>query len=203
MHPDEWHALLADKHHPLNNRAIQGQYPPGSTFKIIVATAALEEGVINPFTRIHCPGGLQFGNHYFRCWKKGGHGSVNLHEALVQSCDVFFYQVAQRLGIDTIAQYARTFGLGMPTGIDLEHEKAGTIPDTRVEAQALQAAVVRRRDAVGRHRPGLRDGDTAADGERDRHGRHRQALPAALRPPGRDTDGEVVHAETPEETRRR
>src|SRR5207248_2274513 len=127
---DEWRALLTDKHRPLNNRPIQGQYPPGSTFKFIVATAALEEGVINPFTRIHCPGGLQFGNHYFRCWRKGGHGSVNLHEALVQSCDVFFYQVAQRLGIDTLAQYAHAFGLGMPTGIDLEHEKAGTIPDT-------------------------------------------------------------------------
>jgi penicillin-binding protein 2 len=127
---DEWRELLTDKHRPLNNRAIQGQYPPGSTFKIIVATAALEEGVINPFTRIHCPGGIQFGNHYFRCWKKGGHGTVNLHEALVQSCDVFFYQVAQRLGIDVIAQYARAFGLGLPTGIDLEHEKAGTIPDS-------------------------------------------------------------------------
>ena len=130
VHRDEWRALLADKHKPLNNRAIQGQYPPGSTFKIIVATAALEEGVINPFTHIYCPGGMQFGNHYFRCWKKGGHGSVNLHEALVQSCDTFFYQVAQRLGIDVIAQYARAFGLGLPTGIDLEHEKAGTIPDS-------------------------------------------------------------------------
>jgi penicillin-binding protein 2 len=130
IHRDEWRALLTDKHRLLNNRAIQGQYPPGSTFKIIVATAALEEGVINPFTRLHCGGGLQFGNHYFRCWKKGGHGSLNVHEALVQSCDVFFYQVAQRLGIDTIARYARAYGLGMPTEIDLEHEKPGTIPDT-------------------------------------------------------------------------
>jgi penicillin-binding protein 2 len=127
---EEWRELMTDKHHPLTNRAIQGQYPPGSTFKIIVAAAALEEGVINPFTHINCPGGLQFGNHYFRCWKKGGHGAVNLHEALVQSCDVFFYQVAQRLGIDVIAQYARAFGLGLPTGIDLEHEKTGTIPDS-------------------------------------------------------------------------
>jgi len=126
----EWQGLMTDKHRPLNNRAVQGQYPPGSTFKIVVATAALEEGIINPFTRIHCGGGVQFGNHYFRCWKKGGHGSVNLHEALVQSCDTFFYQVAQRLGIDVIAQYAHTFGLGMPTGIDLEHERPGTIPDT-------------------------------------------------------------------------
>ena len=129
VRPDEWRALLTDKHRPLNNRAIQGQYPPGSTFKIVVATAALEEGIINPFTRINCPGGVQFGNHYFRCWKKGGHGGMNLHEAIVQSCDVFFYQVAQRLGIDAIARYARAFGLGMPTGIGLEHEQAGTIPD--------------------------------------------------------------------------
>lgn len=129
VHRDEWRAFLSDKRHPLNNRAIQGQYPPGSTFKIVVATAALEEGIINPFTHLHCSGGLQFGNHYFRCWKKGGHGSMNLHEAIVQSCDVFFYQVAQRLGIDAIAKYARAFGLGLPTGIALEHEKAGTIPD--------------------------------------------------------------------------
>ncbi len=127
---NEWKALLADHHKPLNNRAIQGQYPPGSTFKFIVATAALEEGIINPFTHINCSGGLNFGNHYFRCWKKGGHGSMNVHEALVQSCDTFFYQLATRIGIDTIAKYARKFGLGDPTGIDLEHEKGGLIPDT-------------------------------------------------------------------------
>jgi penicillin-binding protein 2 len=138
VHRDEWRNLLTDKHRPLNNRALQGQYPPGSTFKIVVATAALEEGVINPFTRLHCPGGLQFGNHYFRCWKKGGHGTLDVHQALVQSCDVFFYQVAQRLGIDTIARYARAYGLGLTTGIDLEHEKAGTIPDTAWKRRRFQ-----------------------------------------------------------------
>jgi len=127
--PQQWHELMNDPHHPLTNRAIQGQYPPGSTFKIVMATAALEEGLITPFTRIHCPGGVQFGGHYFRCWKKGGHGSMNVHEALVQSCDVFFYQLAQRMAIDTIARYARAFGLGLPTGIGLEHEKSGLIPD--------------------------------------------------------------------------
>ncbi|GIW44179.1 MAG: penicillin-binding protein 2 [Candidatus Binatia bacterium] len=125
----EWRALITDRSRPLMNRAIQGQYPPGSTFKFIVAAAALEEGVINPFTRVFCPGGMAFGNHYFRCWRKGGHGSVNVHEALVQSCDTFFYQVAQRLGVDVIAAYARKFGLGAPTGVALEHEKGGTIPD--------------------------------------------------------------------------
>jgi penicillin-binding protein 2 len=138
VRPDEWRSLLTDKHRPLTNRAVQGQYPPGSTFKIVVATAALEEGIINPFTRIHCPGGLQFGNHYFRCWKKGGHGTVNLHEALVQSCDVFFYQVAQRLGIDAIARQARVFGLGLPTGIPIEHERAGTIPDVAWKRQRFK-----------------------------------------------------------------
>jgi len=126
----EWRELLQHPRRPLTARAVQGQYPPGSTFKIIVATAALEEGIINPFTRIHCGGKLHFGNHDFRCWKRGGHGSMNVHDALVQSCDVFFYQVGQRLGIDTIAQYARAFGLGLPTGIKLENEKTGVIPDT-------------------------------------------------------------------------
>jgi penicillin-binding protein 2 len=130
VRPDEWRALVTDPHHPLSDRAIQGQYPPGSTFKIVVATAALEQGILTPFTHLHCGGGLQFGNHYFHCWKKGGHGSIDLHEAIVQSCDVFFYQVAERLGIDVIAQYAQLYGLGLRSGIRLEHEQAGTIPST-------------------------------------------------------------------------
>jgi penicillin-binding protein 2 len=128
---DEWRALVQDKKHPLNNRAVQGQFPPGSTFKVAVATGALEEGVVTPFTGMTCSGGIPFGNHFFRCWKKGGHGGVNLHRAIVESCDVFFYQVGRRLGVDGIAEYARRLGLGLPTGIRLEHEKAGTIPDTQ------------------------------------------------------------------------
>lgn len=127
---DEWRALIENPEHPLTARATQGQYPPGSTFKAIVAAAALEEGIINPFTRIHCGGKVRFGGRDFRCWRKGGHGSVNLHQALVQSCDVFFYQVGQRLGVDTIAEYSRALGLGEPTGVRLENEKAGTIPDS-------------------------------------------------------------------------
>jgi penicillin-binding protein 2 len=128
--PERWRELTQHPRHPLNARAIQGQYPPGSTFKIIMATAALEEGIINPFNRIHCNGHLPFGNHDFRCWKKGGHGSMNVHDALVNSCDVFFYQVGQRLGIDTIARYAHAFGLGLPTGIEIGHERSGIIPDS-------------------------------------------------------------------------
>jgi penicillin-binding protein 2 len=126
----QWRELLHHPRHPLTNRATQGQYPPGSVFKIVTAAAALEEGIVNPFTRIRCSGKLHFGKRDFRCWRKGGHGSVALHDALVHSCDVYFYQVGQRLGIDPIARYARSFGLGLGTGIRLEHEKAGTIPDT-------------------------------------------------------------------------
>ena len=127
----EWRSLVQDRKHPLANRAVQGQFPPGSTFKVAVATGALEEGVVTPFTGVTCTGGIPFGNHFFRCWKHGGHGGVNLHRAVVESCDVFFYQVGRRLGVDGIAEYARRLGLGLPTGIGLEHEKAGTIPDTQ------------------------------------------------------------------------
>jgi penicillin-binding protein 2 len=126
----EWRALVEDRKHPLNNRAVQGVFPPGSTFKIAVATGALEEGVVTPFTGMSCSGGIPFGNHFFRCWKKGGHGAVDLHRAIVESCDVFFYQVGRRLGVDGIAEYARRLGLGLPTGIALPHEQPGTIPDT-------------------------------------------------------------------------
>lgn len=126
----DWKALTNHPRKPLTNRAIQGQYPPGSTFKMIVAAAALEEGVVNPFTGITCGGGVTFGGHYFRCWRKGGHGNVDVHRALVMSCDTFFYLVGPRVGMDTIAKYARHFGLGAATGIGLEHERAGTVPDS-------------------------------------------------------------------------
>ncbi len=128
---DEWRALLQDRKRPLNNRAVQGQYPPGSTFKIAVAAGALESGVINSSYSVSCGGGMQFGGHFFHCWRKGGHGTVSLHAAIVESCDVFFYQVGRRLGIDGIADYARRLGLGLPKGIRLEHEKGGTIPDSQ------------------------------------------------------------------------
>lgn len=131
----EWRALLENRKRPLNSKAVQGTYPPGSTFKIVMAAAALDEGVINPFTQIFCSGGLFFGNRTFRCWRAGGHGSVNVHEALVRSCDVFFYQVGQRLGIDAIAEYAHRLGLGAPTGISLEHESGGIIPSSAWKRQ--------------------------------------------------------------------
>ena len=127
----EWRQLVTDPLKPLSDRAVQGQYPPGSTFKVAVATAALETGIATPSTGVFCTGGVQFGNHFFRCWRKGGHGHVDLHEAIVQSCDTFFYQIGQRLGVDAIAESARRLGLGMPTGIALENEKPGIIPDSQ------------------------------------------------------------------------
>lgn len=127
---EEWRNLTTDRAHPLNNRAIQGQYPPGSTFKVVLTIAALEEGAIQPDTRLGCSGSMPFGNRVFRDWKKEGHGSVDLHRGLVQSCDVYYYQVGVRLGVDRIAKYARALGLGEKTGIDLDDEKSGLIPDS-------------------------------------------------------------------------
>jgi penicillin-binding protein 2 len=127
---DEWRALIKDPQRPLSNRATQGQYPPGSTFKIIMSIAGLEEGVIDPNARISDPGFYFFGNRSFRDWKKGGHGAVDLHRAIVESCDVYFYQLGPRLGIDRISKWAHAFGLGEKTGVALDDERAGTIPDT-------------------------------------------------------------------------
>lgn len=124
----DWKKLTENPSHPLQNRAIQGQYPPGSIFKIVVAAAALEERVITPEETIKCTGKLEFGDRVFRDWKEGGHGEVNLYKALVESCDVYFYQTGLAVGIDRLAAYAHSFGLGSPTGIGLEHEKAGLVP---------------------------------------------------------------------------
>ena len=128
---DEWNQLLQDKARPLHNKAIQGLYPPGSIFKIVLAIAALEEGVVQPDTIVPCRGSLTVGGRVFRDWKLSGHGNVDLHKALVESCDVYFYQIGQQLGIDRIATYARRLGLGTKTGIALEGESAGLVPDSR------------------------------------------------------------------------
>jgi penicillin-binding protein 2 len=123
-----WQKLLDDPFHPLLNKSIQGQYPPASTYKIITALAALAERTVTPSTVVYCSGAMQFGNRRYHCWKKQGHGPVNLRRAMAESCDVYFYQVGLQLGVDTIARYAQSFGLGKRTGIELEHEKAGLIP---------------------------------------------------------------------------
>ena len=128
---EEWTALMQDKNKPLLNRALQSQYPPGSTFKIIMAIAALEEGVITPETKVECRGGITYGRWHFGCWRKKGHGVVSLHRALVESCDVYFYEVGKRLGIDKIYDYASSFGLGKETGFKLVNERRGLIPNTK------------------------------------------------------------------------
>ena len=123
-----WQALTSDEWRPLQNRAIAGVYPPGSTFKAIIAAAGLEEGEVDPEEEVFCPGYYRLGRRTYRCWKRGGHGSVNLEQALVHSCDVYFYQLGVKLGIDRIARYSKLFGLGEPTGIDLSGEMAGLVP---------------------------------------------------------------------------
>jgi penicillin-binding protein 2 len=114
----------------LRNRAIQNHYPPGSTHKAIMAAAALEERVIDRNTRVYCPGHYYFGGRRFGCWKKGGHGSVDVITALQRSCDVFFYTVGVQLGVDRIARHAHSFGLGEVTGIDLPGEVTGIVPSS-------------------------------------------------------------------------
>ncbi len=126
--PKDWVRLMNDEAHPLYNRAIQSVYPPGSTFKIVVAIAGLATGVINLDEKISCRGFLQSGRHTFRCWKKGGHGQISFHDALVQSCDVYFYTMGERIGFDRVAEYARQLGLGSLTGVPLPDEKPGLIP---------------------------------------------------------------------------
>ncbi len=125
---EDWNAMLWDAQHPLMNRAIQGQYPPASTFKIIMAMAGLETDTINQTQTLPCNGGFRFGNRTYRDWYAGGHGAVNLHKALVHSCDVYFYQLGHRMGIEAIAASATQFGLGQPTGIDLPGEAKGIVP---------------------------------------------------------------------------
>lgn len=126
--PSDWKALIEDPGHPLTNRVIQGQYPPGSTFKMVSAAAILESGPTTPQTQITCKGGLQFGNRWFRDWKRGGHGKVELYNSIVQSCDVYFYEKVRDIGIDALADYGFRFGFGKPTGIELTSEKKGLIP---------------------------------------------------------------------------
>ena len=128
---DEWIALTHDKKNPLLNRALQSGYPPGSTFKIVTAIAALEQRVISPETKVDCRGGIDYGRWHFGCWRKHGHGVLSLHRAIVESCDVYFYEAGKRLGIDKIYDYAVSLGLGKKTGIELGEERQGLIPNTK------------------------------------------------------------------------
>src|SRR5215471_12047139 len=127
--PVLWQELSTDPRNPLTDKVIAGVYPPGSTFKPVVALAALEAGAITPDTSVGCPGYFSLGNATFHCWRKEGHGTMRLHDGIKKSCDVYFYETARRVGIDRIAAMARKFGFGSPVGLDIPGERGGTIPD--------------------------------------------------------------------------
>lgn len=133
---DRWKELASHKDHPLENRALRGVYPPGSTFKVVTALAGLSGGVITPEERMTCPGAYMFGRHRFRCWKRHG-GGIDVHQAIKQSCDVFFYETARRLGIDRLAATSRELGLGKIHDLGIVGQKKGIIPDVAWKKAAL------------------------------------------------------------------
>jgi penicillin-binding protein 2 len=132
----QWVEIVQDEGRPLNNRASQGQYPPGSTFKVPMAVAVLETKTMSPSSTVFCNGSYQFGTRVYHDWKASGHGAVDLHTALVRSCDVYFYTVGQRMGIDVMAEFGKEFGLGQGTGIELPSERAGILPSTAWKQKA-------------------------------------------------------------------
>jgi penicillin-binding protein 2 len=130
-----YQSLITDKLHPLQNRAIQGRYSPGSTFKLVVATAALEEGLVTPDFRVFCPGGATFYGRYFQCHLKGGHGSVDMRHAIEKSCNVYFYTLGNMLGVDRIHKWAVNLGLHGKSGIDLPNEQDSLVPSSEWKKQ--------------------------------------------------------------------
>ncbi|MGM0654996.1 MAG: penicillin-binding protein 2 [Thermodesulfobacteriota bacterium] len=125
---EKWQALRDDPGRPMNNKAIQAEYPPASTYKTITALAGLEENVIDRNASFFCPGFYRFGNRRYHCWNRYGHGHLSVVDAIAQSCDVFFYQTGEKIGVDALARYAHGSGLGRLTGIHLAHERPGLIP---------------------------------------------------------------------------
>src|SRR5437667_2062604 len=134
-----WASLTSDEETPLNDRAIQGRYSPGSTFKMAVALAGLEEGIITPDFHVHCAGHANFYGRDFKCWRlsRGGHGSIDLRHAIEQSCDVYFYTVANMVGVDKINKWATALGLGVKSGIDLPNEVQGLVPSTEWKREKM------------------------------------------------------------------
>lgn len=125
---DDWNRLNTDDHAPLMNKAITGVYAPGSVIKPVVAMAGLESGEVDPSAKVYCPGFYQLGDYKFYCWKHGGHGHVDMQEAIAGSCDTYFYDLGRRVGIDRLQAMMRRFGMGEKLGVDLPHERAGFIP---------------------------------------------------------------------------
>jgi penicillin-binding protein 2 len=135
---EKWNYLTTDRWKPIQNRAISGQYPPGSTYKAFVAAAGLEEGLVDPSRKIFCPGHYRLHRRTYRCWKRGGHGWVDMHESIVRSCDVYFYMLGRELGVDRLAFFARGFNLGRRTGISLPQEMSGLVPTSAWKEQRFK-----------------------------------------------------------------
>ncbi|KIH76831.1 peptidoglycan glycosyltransferase [Geoalkalibacter ferrihydriticus] len=133
----EWIELLQNPRHPLQNKAIKGQYPPASTFKIVTALAALRAGVATPNTQVTCSGSFTLGNHVFRCWKRTGHGVTDMRKAMRESCDIWFYKVGLDLGIERLAEMGQEFGLGQSLGFELAGEKQGLMPTRAWKRQRM------------------------------------------------------------------
>lgn len=125
----EWNRLINDPQKPLYDRMLQSLFPPGSTYKMITIIAGLETGLLDPDERVFCPGYYRMGNRAFGCWKKGGHGTVGMLQAIEQSCDVYFYRMGLKVGLQNWSKYSKLFGFGKPTGIDLVDERGGMVPD--------------------------------------------------------------------------
>ena len=135
--PEIWKELLADPYDPLRNKAIQNHYPPGSAYKPLVLLAGLQNGSVTLGTTVFCPGGMQFGKRFYRCWKKEGHGTVNVDKSIAESCDVFYYRAGISMGIDPMSEKIMEFGLGKKTGVDLPGEVEGLIPTKEWKEQRL------------------------------------------------------------------
>lgn len=135
MTPEQWRMLASDPKHPMQNRGLQGQYAPGSIFKLVTALAALEKGAITPDTKFSCNGSFTLGSHVFHDWKKGGHGTMNLRQGIANSCNIYFYNTALKTGIGEIARVARELGLGAAPGIGLGDEARGVIPSPEVRTR--------------------------------------------------------------------
>lgn len=136
---EQWKALLDNPKHPLINKVVQATYPPGSTYKMVTALTGLAKGVIDENTGVYCPGHYTFGNRTYRCWRHSGHGAVSLNRAIGESCDVYFYTVGQRVGVDALAEYAQKLGLGVKTGVEMEYEKEGLTPTKKWKLKARKS----------------------------------------------------------------
>ena len=168
--PKQWVEIVQDEGRPLNNRASQGQYPPGSTFKVMMAAAAIESKTMTPSSTVFCNGGYQFGRRVYHDWKASGHGSVDLRKALIHSCDVYFYTVGQRMGIDTMASFAHQFGLGEETGVELPSERIGIVPSTEWKQKAKHEPWLPGETISAAIGQGYVTVTPSADGQPDRYG---------------------------------